>query len=220
MFCSQWSRLGFRSRLEGEKFATDYGGGAGGPLPERPFHSARRPRRAGREWPRSPERRAPVRSARSTSVACLTSAAQSDLGPLKVRAVLRRRSPAIATGPAASTIALMFDREGLTVKREPAPLERALECAVGQFAARPIPTCGASTSRAGLQLATAPTFANPLTLTDAHSRDPLRCQALAIATPRTSGRCLTRPSANSWPGRSSQCRSLRGSGSPFGTPSC
>ena len=37
-------------------------------------------------------------------------------GPLKVRAYLERREPAIAW-PAASTIGTLFDREGLTVKR-------------------------------------------------------------------------------------------------------
>ncbi|MBV8418739.1 MAG: helix-turn-helix domain containing protein, partial [Hyphomicrobiales bacterium] len=49
-------------------------------------------------------------------------------GPLKVRAFLERQAPLIER-PAASTIGLLFDREGLTVKQaaaqEPA-LERAL----------------------------------------------------------------------------------------------
>ncbi len=74
-------------------------------------------------------------------------------GPLKVRAFLERQAlatPGSKSGgwPAPSTIGLLFDREGLTVKRK-------LRVAAVRPRARPSPnaarptTCGASTSRAG-----------------------------------------------------------------------
>ena len=56
-------------------------------------------------------------------------------GPVKVRGFLERRAPAIAW-PALSTIGLLFDREGLTVKRK---LRRRSPPASAPFAA-----CGAA----------------------------------------------------------------------------
>jgi transposase InsO family protein len=98
-------------------------------------------------------------------------------GPLKVRAYLERRAPA-EDWPAASTIGAMFDREGLTVKRK---LRRRSPPSSGPFA-----HCGAANDVwcidfKGWFLTGDGRRCEPLTLTDAHSRYLLRCQAL----PRT-----------------------------------
>ena len=96
-------------------------------------------------------------------------------GPLKVRAFLRRRAPAI-DWPAASTIGLMFDREGLTVKRK---LRRR-----SAPSSAPFGHCGAANDVwcidfKGWFTTGDGACCEPLTLTDAHSRYLLRCQALA-----------------------------------------
>ena len=96
-------------------------------------------------------------------------------GPLKVRAYLERRAPA-RDWPAASTIGAMFDREGLTVKRK---LRRRSPPSSAPFA-----HCGAANDVwcidfKGWFLTGDGRRCEPLTITDAHSRYLLRCQALA-----------------------------------------
>jgi transposase InsO family protein len=98
-------------------------------------------------------------------------------GPLKVRAYLERRAPA-TEWPAASTIGELFDREGLTVKRK---LRRRSPPSTAPFA-----HCEAANDIwcidfKGWFLTGDGKRCEPLTITDAHSRYLLRCQAL----PRT-----------------------------------
>jgi putative transposase len=96
-------------------------------------------------------------------------------GPRKVRAFLERQ----ATGtdwPVASTIGSLFDREGLTVKRK---LRRR-----SPPSSAPFTHCGAANDVwcidfKGWFLTGDGGRCEPLTLTDAHSRYLLRCQALA-----------------------------------------
>jgi putative transposase len=96
-------------------------------------------------------------------------------GPVKVRAWLERHAPAIAW-PAASTIGELFDREGLTVKRR---LRRR-----GLWSSAPFAHCGGANDVwcidfKGWFLTGDGTHCEPLTLSDAHSRYLLRCQALS-----------------------------------------
>jgi transposase InsO family protein len=96
-------------------------------------------------------------------------------GPVKVRAWLERREPATAW-PAASTMGALFDREGLTVKRR---LRRRSPPSSAPFA-----HCGAANDVwcidfKGWFLTGDGTHCEPLTLSDAHSRYLLRCQAMA-----------------------------------------
>jgi putative transposase len=95
-------------------------------------------------------------------------------GPVKVRAWLERRQPEI-TWPAASTIGALFDREGLTVKRR--LRRRSPPCSA------PFADCGAANDVwcidfKGWFLTGDGTHCEPLTLSDAHSRYLLRCQAV------------------------------------------
>src|SRR5882757_8294787 len=98
-------------------------------------------------------------------------------GPAKVRALLQRRAPG-TSWPAASTIGELFDRAGLTVKRR---LRRRSPPSSVPFA-----HCGAANDVwcmdfKGWFLTGDGSHCEPLTLSDAHSRYLLRCQAL----PRT-----------------------------------
>ncbi len=95
-------------------------------------------------------------------------------GPVKVRAWLVRREPA-RRWPAASTIGALFDREGLTVKRR-----RRRRCPPRSA---PFASCGAANDVwcidfKGWFLTGDGTHCEPLTLSDAHSRYLLRCQAV------------------------------------------
>ncbi len=95
-------------------------------------------------------------------------------GPLKVRAWLERQAPAIEW-PAASTIGALFDREGLTVKRK---LRRRSPPSSVPFA-----ECTAANDVwcidfKGWFITGDGKCCEPLTLTDAHSRYLLRCQAM------------------------------------------
>jgi len=95
-------------------------------------------------------------------------------GPVKVRAWLERRHPDILW-PAASTIGVLFDREGLTVKRK---LRRRCWPANPPFAA-----CGEANAVwcidfKGWFLTGDGSHCEPLTLSDAYSRYLLRCQPL------------------------------------------
>ena len=96
-------------------------------------------------------------------------------GPVKVRAFLGRQAPSI-DWPAASTIGLLFDREGLTVKRK---LRRR-----SPPSSAPFGHCGAANDIwcidfKGWFVTGDGARCEPLTLTDAHSRYLLRCQGLA-----------------------------------------
>ena len=94
---------------------------------------------------------------------------------MKVRAYLERRAPKTDL-PAASTIGAMFDREGLTVKRR---LRRRSPPSSAPFA-----NCEAANDVwcidfKGWFLTGDGKRCEPLTITDAHSRYLLRCQALS-----------------------------------------
>jgi transposase InsO family protein len=96
-------------------------------------------------------------------------------GPVKVRAYLERQRPRIEW-PAASTIGNLFDREGLTVKRK---LRRRSPPSSAPFA-----HCGQANDVwcidfKGWFLTGDGSRCEPLTLSDAHSRYLLRCQALS-----------------------------------------
>jgi transposase InsO family protein len=96
-------------------------------------------------------------------------------GPLKVRAYLERAAPK-TEWPAASTIGELFDREGLTVKRK---LRRRSPPSSAPFA-----DCTSANDTwcidfKGWFLTGDGRRCEPLTITDAHSRYLLRCQALA-----------------------------------------
>ena len=98
-------------------------------------------------------------------------------GPLKVRAWLARQQPE-AGWPAASTIGALFDREGLTVKRR--------HRRRGPPASAPFAACGAANDVwcidfKGWFLTGDGSHCEPLTLSDAHSRYLLRCQAVGRA---------------------------------------
>lgn len=96
-------------------------------------------------------------------------------GPVKVRDWLERRVPEIAW-PALSTIGALFDREGLTIKRR---LRRRSPPSSAPFA-----HCGGANDVwcidfKGWFLTGDGKRCEPLTLSDAHSRYLLRCQAMA-----------------------------------------
>ncbi len=95
-------------------------------------------------------------------------------GPVKVRAWLDRHDGE-AAWPAASTIGVLFDRAGLTVRRK---LRRRAAPSSAPFAA-----CGGANEVwcidfKGWFLTGDGTHCEPLTLSDAHTRYLLRCQAL------------------------------------------
>jgi putative transposase len=95
-------------------------------------------------------------------------------GPVKVRAWLDRHDGA-AGWPAASTIGVLFDRAGLTVRRR---LRRR-----GPPSSAPFAACGGANEVwcidfKGWFLTGDGTHCEPLTLSDAHTRYLLRCQAL------------------------------------------
>jgi putative transposase len=95
-------------------------------------------------------------------------------GPAKVRAWLERRGSETAW-PAASSIGLLFDREGLTVKRR---LRRRSPPSSAPFA-----DCGGANDTwcidfKGWFLTGDGSRCEPLTLSDAYSRYLLRCQAM------------------------------------------
>ena len=126
--------------------------------------------------------RAPHRRARSLceeiADACLSvRRTHPSWGPVKVRAWLQRRDPDVGW-PAASTIGALFDREGLTVKRR---LRRRVPPRTAPFAA-----CAAANDVwcidfKGWFRTGDGARCEPLTLSDAHSRYLLRCQAVARA---------------------------------------
>jgi transposase InsO family protein len=98
-------------------------------------------------------------------------------GPVKVRAWLARRHPQ-TEWPAASSIGELFDREGVTVKRRLRRRSPPSSAPFGQCAAANDVWC---MDFKGWFLTGDGTRCEPLTLSDAHSRYLLRCQALAHA---------------------------------------
>jgi putative transposase len=96
-------------------------------------------------------------------------------GPLKVRAFLERKFGRTAW-PAASTIGELFDREGLTVRRK---LRRRSPPSSAPFADCEAPNDTWCIDFKGWFLTGDGKKCEPLTITDAHSRYLLRCQALA-----------------------------------------
>jgi transposase InsO family protein len=95
-------------------------------------------------------------------------------GPVKVRAWLERRAPA-TDWPAASTIGELFDREGLTVRRK---LRRRSPPSSAPFAHCAMANDVWCIDFKGWFLTGDGKRCEPLTITDAHSRYLLRCQAL------------------------------------------
>lgn len=95
-------------------------------------------------------------------------------GPVKVRAWLERHDREVAW-PAASTIGVLFDRAGLTVTRK---LRRRCAPSSAPFAACGGPNEVWCIDFKGWFLTGDGTHCEPLTLSDAHSRYLLRCQAL------------------------------------------
>jgi transposase InsO family protein len=98
-------------------------------------------------------------------------------GPVKVRAWLAARQPR-TQWPAASTIGSLFDREGLTVKRRLRRRSPPSSAPFGECASANDVWC---TDFKGWFITGDGKRCEPLTLSDAHSRYLLRCQAL----PRT-----------------------------------
>jgi putative transposase len=95
-------------------------------------------------------------------------------GPVKVRVWLARRAPR-TKWPVASVIGDLFDREGLTVKRR---LRRRSPPSSAPFAACTAANDVWCTDFKGWFLTGDGTHCEPLTLSDAHSRYLLRCQAV------------------------------------------
>ena len=95
-------------------------------------------------------------------------------GPVKVREWLDRRFPAVAW-PAVSTIGVLFDRAGLTVKRK--VRRRATPSSAPFGACRGANDVWCMDFK-GWFLTGDGTHCEPFTLSDAHSRYLLRCQAL------------------------------------------
>ncbi len=98
-------------------------------------------------------------------------------GPVKVRAWLQRHDPGVAW-PAASTIGALLDREGLTVKRR---LRRRAPPRSAPFAACAQANDVWCIDFKGWFRTGDGARCEPLTLSDAHSRYLLRCQAVARA---------------------------------------
>src|SRR5882724_892673 len=95
-------------------------------------------------------------------------------GPVKVRGYLERRAPA-TPWPAVSTIGALFDREGLTVQRK---FRRRSPPSSAPFAACGGPNDVWCIDFKGWFLTGDGKRCEPLTVSDAHSRYLLRCQAL------------------------------------------
>jgi len=123
--------------------------------------------------------RAPLHHARAITAAIAEQCvavrrAHPSWGPVKVQAWLEDHRPRVPW-PAASTIGALFDREGLTVRRR---LRRRSPPSSAPFA-----HCGAAndvwcTDFKGWFLTGDGRRCEPLTLSDAHSRYLLRCQAM------------------------------------------
>src|ERR1700675_249888 len=124
---------------------------------------------------RAPQRRSQTIAEEIAERCLAVRRAHPTWGPVKVRAWLERRAPE-TEWPVASTIGALFDREGLTVKRK---LRRRSPPSSAPFA-----ECTAANDVwcidfKGWFMTGDGNYCEPLTLTDAHSRYLLRCQAMA-----------------------------------------
>src|SRR6202163_4284312 len=124
---------------------------------------------------RAPQRRSQTIAEEIAERCLAVRRAHPTWGPVKVRAWLERKAAQIEW-PAASTIGALFDREGLTVKRK---LRRRSPPSSAPFA-----ECTAANDVwcidfKGWFMTGDGNYCEPLTLTDAHSRYLLRCQAMA-----------------------------------------
>jgi transposase InsO family protein len=124
--------------------------------------------------PRAPRERPQAVPAGITERCLAVRYAHPTWGPVKVRAWLERRQPRVVW-PAPSTIGVLFDRAGLTVKRR---LRRRCTPSSAPFAACGGPNDVWCTDFKGWFLTGDGTHCEPLTLSDAHSRYLFRCQVL------------------------------------------
>lgn len=124
--------------------------------------------------PRAPHEHPQALSAAIAELCLEVRREHSTWGPVKVRAYLERRWPAV-TWPAASTIGALFDREGLTVRRK---FRRRSPPSSAPFASCGGPNDVWCIDFKGWFLTGDGTHCEPLTLSDAHSRYLLRCQAM------------------------------------------
>jgi transposase InsO family protein len=124
---------------------------------------------------RAPLHHAQAITARIAELCVAVRRAHPTWGPLKVKAWLEQHRPQIEW-PAASSIGVLFDREGLTVKRVVRHRSPPSSVPFGQCAAANDIWCmdfkGWFVTGDGKRC-------EPMTLSDAHSRYLLRCQALA-----------------------------------------
>jgi putative transposase len=124
---------------------------------------------------RAPLHHAQAMTARIAELCLAVRRAHPTWGPLKVKAWLEQHRPQIEW-PAASTIGALFDREGLTVKRVVRHRSPPSSMPFGQCTAANDIWCmdfkGWFVTGDGKRC-------EPMTLSDAHSRYLLRCQALA-----------------------------------------
>jgi transposase InsO family protein len=124
---------------------------------------------------RAPLHHAQTMTARIADLCLAVRRAHPTWGPVKVKAWLERHRPGIEW-PAASTIGALFDREGLTVKRVVRRRSPPSSVPFGQCTAANDTWCmdfkGWFVTGDGKRC-------EPMTLSDAHSRYLLRCQALA-----------------------------------------
>jgi putative transposase len=124
---------------------------------------------------RAPLHHAQAMTARIAELCLAVRRAHPTWGPLKVKAWLEQHRPQIEW-PAASTIGALFDREGLTVKRVVRHRSPPSSMPFGKCTAANDIWCmdfkGWFVTGDGKRC-------EPMTLSDAHSRYLLRCQALA-----------------------------------------
>ena len=126
---------------------------------------------------RAPHRRPRTLCAEIAAACLAVRRTHPSWGPVKVRAWLRRNDPDVVW-PAASTIGALFDREGLTVKRR---LRRRVPPRSAPFAACTAANDVWCIDFKGWFRTGDGARCEPLTLSDAHSRYLLRCQAVARA---------------------------------------
>jgi putative transposase len=124
---------------------------------------------------RAPLHHSQAMTARISELCLAVRRAHPTWGPVKVKAWLEQHRPRIEW-PAASTIGALFDREGLTVKRVLRRRSPPSSVPFAQCAAANDVWC---MDFKGWFVTGDGTRCEPMTLSDAHSRYLLRCQALA-----------------------------------------
>ncbi len=148
------------SRKTGYKWLERYGDGGVGGLQDRS---------------RAPQHHPQAMPVRVAEQCIAVRRAHPTWGPVKVRSWLAERGPRIRW-PAASTIGELFDREGLTIKRRLRRRSPPSSAPFGQCAAANDTWC---IDFKGWFVTGDGGRCEPLTLSDAHSRYLLRCQAMA-----------------------------------------